>query len=231
VRLDRFEVLFYEKGGIPKEFRSELTFVQGGRESQATCRVNEPVSFGGLTFYQASYGTEPEGPVHLKVTQGQQQENLQVPLGQMLDLPGGQGQIMVVKVDGNLQGFGPAVQLAYKSGPKHPLIFWVLQDHPEAGEQVGPYRFRLEAAPFLFYSVLQVKRDPGVWWVYAGFLLFFPGFYLAFLRPQQRWALVLEKSPSGEWHGRLLGASPRAREDFDIRQARLLKELPRGRPS
>ena len=29
VRLDRFQVQFYEEGGIPKEFRSDLTFTKG----------------------------------------------------------------------------------------------------------------------------------------------------------------------------------------------------------
>ncbi len=138
---------------------------------------------------------------------------------------------MVVRVEGNLEGYGPAAQLAYKSGPEHPLIFWVLKDHPEMQEPIGPYRFALESANFQFYSVFQVKRDPGVPWVYLGFLLFLPGFYLAFFRPHQCWALVLEKSPQGDWQGRLLGSSPRAREDFDLRQTRLLEELKRGTPS
>ena len=231
VRLDRFQVQFYEGGGIPKEFRSDLVFIQGSRELRATCRVNEPVSFGGFTFYQADYGTQPEGQVGLQVIQGSHRESLQAPLHQWLPLPGGEAQIMVVEVEANLEGFGPAVELAYKSGPEHPQIFWVLKDHPEVEEQTGPYRFALESANFKYYSGLEVNRDPGVPWVYLGFLLFLPGFYLAFFRPHQCWALVLEQSPQGDWQGRLLGSSPRAREDFDLRQARLLEELKRGTPS
>ncbi len=231
VRLDRFQVQFYEQGGIPKEFRSDLTFSQGGRELKATCRVNEPVSFGGFTFYQADYGTQLKGQVRLQVIQGARRESLQAPLDQWLTLPGGQGQIMVIEVEANLQGFGPAVQLSYKNGPEHPLFFWVLKDHPEVAEPIGPYLFALESANFEFYSGLEVNRDPGVPWVYLGFLLLLPGFYLAFFRPHQCWALVLEKSPQGDWQGRLLGSSPRAREDFDLRQVRLLEELKRGTPS
>jgi len=110
-------------------------------------------------------------------------------------------------------------------------FFMVFQDHPEMNKPVGPYRLALDSAPVQYYSVFQVKRDPGVWWVYAGFLLFFPGFYLAFFRPHQRWAVVLEKSPKGGWKGRLLGASPRAREDFEIRQAQLLEEFKKDESS
>ena len=44
VRLDRFQVLYYAQGSMPKEFRSDLTFSQDGKEvKKAVCRVNEPV--------------------------------------------------------------------------------------------------------------------------------------------------------------------------------------------
>jgi cytochrome c biogenesis protein len=231
VRLDRFQVLYYSKGGMPKEFRSDLTFLQDGKEmARAVCRVNHPVTFGGLTFYQASYGSQAAGPVRLLVRHGDRKETLEVPERKLVDLPGGQAQIMVLRVDGNFQGFGPAVQLAYKSGPRHPQFFMLFQDHPEMQQPAGPYRFAVESAPYKFYSVFQVKYDPGVWWVYAGFILFLPGFYLAFFRPHQRWALVLEPTSQGGWRGRLLGASPRSREDFEVRQSRLCEELKKVKP-
>jgi cytochrome c biogenesis protein len=232
VRLDKFQVSYYESGGMPKEFRSDLTFLKDGREvSRATCRVNEPVSFGGLTFYQASYGTEATGPIRLIMQQGNQRQTIEAPLRQAVELPGGQGEVMAVRVDGNFQGYGPAVLVAYSPGSGHPLVFWALKDHPELGEQPGPYRFSVESIPLRYYSVFQVKNDPGVWWVYAGFLLFLPGLYLAFLRPTERWALILAKTPKGKWQARLLGASPRQREEFTARQERLLMELKRGTPS
>jgi cytochrome c biogenesis protein len=232
VRLDKFQVSYYEPGGSPKEFRSDLTFMKDGREvSRATCRVNEPVSFGGLTFYQSSFGSQSTGPIRLKVQLGDLNQSIEAPLRQPTSLPGGQGRIIPMKVDGNFQGYGPAVLLAFGSGSGHPEVFWILKDHPELGEQPGPYRFTLESAPFGYYSVFQVKRDPGVAWVYAGFILFLPGLYLAFFRPAERWALVLTKTPKGKCQGRLLGASPRYREEFAARQERLLMELKRGIPS
>jgi cytochrome c biogenesis protein len=231
VRLDKFLVSYYEPGGTPKEFRSDLTFLQGGREvAHSTCRVNEPVSFGGFTFYQSSYGTDSLGPIHLNVQQDGLNQSLELPFRQPVELPGGRGRLIAMRVDGNFQGYGPAVLLAFSPGSGHPQAFWVLQDHPELGEQPGPYRFQVESIPFKFYSVFQVKHDPGVGWVFAGFLLFLPGLYLALFRPVERWALVLAKTPQGKWQGRLLGASPRHREEFAARLERLLMELQRGTP-
>ena len=234
VRLDRFQVLYYADSPMPKEFRSDLTFLKNGKEEmKAVCRVNEPVTFGGLTFYQASYGSEPSGPVRLKVSYQERQETIEAPLRQMVELPGGEGRIMISKVEGNLEGLGPAVEGIFMTGRGmggHDF-FMVFKDHPEMNKPIGPYRLAVESAPFEFYSVFQVKHDPGVWWVYAGFLLFLPGFYLAFFRPPQRWAVVLQPAPKGGWQGRLLGASPRAREDFDLRRAQLVEEFKKGTPS
>jgi cytochrome c biogenesis protein len=231
VRLDKFQVTYYKRSGIPKEFRSDLTFLKDGRAvSQATCRVNEPVTFGGYTFYQSSYGTQATGPIRLKVQRGNLNRTIEAHFRQVADLPDGKGRIIPMRVDGNLQGYGPAVLLGFSHGG-HPVAFWVLKDHPELGEQPGPYRITAESIPFAYYSVFQVRYDPGVWCVYAGFLLFLPGFYLAFFRPAQRWAVVLEKTPQGKWQGRLLGASPRHREEFAARRERLLMELQRGTSS
>jgi cytochrome c biogenesis protein len=232
VRLDNFQVSYYEPGGSPKEFRSDLTFFQNGREiSRHTCRVNEPVSFGGFTFYQASYGAEATGSIRLNIQQGDHRQTIEALLRQPVELPEGQGRLIAMRVDGNFQGYGPAVLLAYSAGTGHPQAFWVLRDHPRLGQQPGPYRFSVESIPLRYYSVFQVKHDPGVGWVYAGFLMFLPGLYLAFFRPTERWALVLSKTPDRRWRGRLLGVSPRQREEFAARQKRLLMELERGIPS
>ncbi len=232
VRLDKFQVSYYEPGSSPKEFRSDLTFFKDGREvRRAICRVNEPVSFGGLTFYQSSYGSQATGPIRLKVQLGDLIQSIEAPFRRPTELPGGRGQIIPMKVDGDLQGDGPAVLLAFSPGSGHPQAFWVLKDHPEMVEQPGPYRYTAEEVPFAYFSVFQVRHDPGVVWVYAGFLLFLPGLYLAFFRPTERWALVLAKTPQGRWQGRLLGASPRQREEFAARQERLLTELKQERAS
>jgi cytochrome c biogenesis protein len=230
IRLNRFEVQFYEKGGIPKEFSSDLTFLQDGKEAaSATCRVNDPVTFGGLTFYQSSYGSKPEGPLRFKIRHGDRAQVIEVPMRQMADVFGGEAQVMLLRVDGNLQGYGPAAQLAMRAGGLgHPQVFWVLKDHPKMGQQPRGYQINLESIPLRFYSVFQVKKDPGVWWVYAGFILFLPGFYLAFFRPAQRWAVVLEQDPKGRFKVRLLGASPRNREDFAASLERLQEGLKKG---
>ena len=57
VRCDKFEVSFYDTGA-PKEFRSDLAVIDKGREIlKESVVVNDPLTYEGITFYQASYGT------------------------------------------------------------------------------------------------------------------------------------------------------------------------------
>ena len=113
-----------------------------------------------------------------------------------------------MKVDGDFQGYGPAVLLAFSPGAGHPQVFWALKDHPEVGEQPGPYRFTVESIPLGYYSVFQVKHDPGVGWVYAGFLLFLPGLYWP---SSGRWSAgpwCWPKPPKANGRGACWGPAP-----------------------
>ncbi len=56
VRCNDFHVSFYENG-MPKEFRSDVTILENDLPAlHASIRVNDPISYHGVTFYQASYG-------------------------------------------------------------------------------------------------------------------------------------------------------------------------------
>ncbi len=58
IRLDSFIDEYYAGGGgIPKDYRSEITLLKGGEEvARGTVRVNEPVIHDGLRVHQAFYG-------------------------------------------------------------------------------------------------------------------------------------------------------------------------------
>jgi cytochrome c biogenesis protein len=230
--LDRFQVLYYPDG-TPREFRSDLTFAKPGQApKQAVCRVNEPVSFGAYTFYQSSYGNV----LRLTVKEGENSRSVEAAVGQTVLIPGGQTHFRVLEYQPDLvmpgedqeKHLGPAARLVYWEADGRPRLVVVLENHPEMTDQhqSGPYRFYLKGSKS--FSVLQVKHDPGVWWVYAGFLLLLPGFYLAFLRPAERWALVLGPNKQGAWEARLLGAAPRAKETFQDRLERLRELLNKG---
>lgn len=62
VRLDEFQAEFYPGVPRPKKFVSEITRIENGTEAKTIIRMNEPMRYEGLTFFQASYGPPGAGP-------------------------------------------------------------------------------------------------------------------------------------------------------------------------
>lgn len=57
VRCDNFDVEYYGESDMPKAYRSWLTVLDGGKEVlKKVISVNNPLTYKGITFYQASFG-------------------------------------------------------------------------------------------------------------------------------------------------------------------------------
>ena len=59
VRLDSFEIDYYEGTRMPAQFRSRVTVEDGGRETRAVIEMNHELAYGGWRFFQSSYRQEP----------------------------------------------------------------------------------------------------------------------------------------------------------------------------
>ena len=128
IRCDRFIVEFYETGA-PKVFRSDLTFLRGDKvEMQGPLLVNHPIAFGGLRFYQSSYGVLPGGKAALAWMKGGQKEGQrEVAVGDRFALPGSAAEVEVLRIESDLMRMGPAVKLSVKAD-KDAVQFWVFQN-------------------------------------------------------------------------------------------------------
>jgi cytochrome c-type biogenesis protein CcsB len=60
VRLDAFEVGYYEGTRRPAQYRSQVVVRDGGRETKALIEMNRPLRYGGYTFFQSSYQETPQ---------------------------------------------------------------------------------------------------------------------------------------------------------------------------
>ena len=60
VRLDAFEVDYYEGTRRPAQFRSRVTVEDAGRETPAVIEMNHELAYGGYKFFQSSYRETPE---------------------------------------------------------------------------------------------------------------------------------------------------------------------------
>lgn len=211
IRCDRFVVEHYP-GGAPRLFRSDLAFLVDGRVAKAgSLRVNHPLDFGGLRFYQSSYGRLPGSGLSLSWSRGQERSGGREALpGASFSLPGGAGRVEILQVEENLMRMGPAVKLAVTDGAKS-VQFWVFQNierivavNPGLFEQVpmmnpglyAPWRFALESTGGRYYTVLQAARDPGAPLVALGAGLLIAGLIVVFFFAHRR--LWVEVTAAGD---------------------------------
>jgi hypothetical protein len=62
VRLDDFRAEFHPGTMKPASFESDITRIEDGREAKVRIRMNEPMRYEGLTFFQASWGPQGAAP-------------------------------------------------------------------------------------------------------------------------------------------------------------------------
>ena len=239
IRCDRFTVEHYENGA-PKVFRSDLTFIRDGKTvRQGALLVNHPIAFGGLRFYQSSYGVLPGGRLALSYFRGNgKASERETAVGDRFTLPGGEGEVEVIRVENDLMRIGPAVKLSVVS-PRGEVQFWVFQNieqikkaNPGILEQVpqmnpglfNPYLFSMQKKGEKFYTVLQAARDPGVPLVAGGAALLVVGLMITFFFSHRRFRIVLEEKQGKSRIG-LAGSSNRDPVGLENEMNRLLAEI------
>ena len=212
VRCDKFSVEFY-KTGAPKEFKSKLTFLVNGKDVRKNdLLVNHPVEFGGVTFYQASYGSVADKEAHLRIDGKSNKpfsSEITVKGNISYPLPGDQGSFKVVDMRNDIMHLGPAVLISIKPNTGEPVEFWVFKNYDAVQKKLpppmlaspkfnpeafSPYRFSLESLQTVYYTGLQANRDPGVPVVWAGCFLMVSGLFVTFFMSHKRmWVRVLDQ--------------------------------------
>lgn len=207
IRCDRFVVEHYESGA-PKLFRSDLSFLRNGRvEMAGALLVNHPLDFGGLRFYQSSYGRLPGGRLTLSWTRRDKPAGgREIHPGDRFELPGGAGEVEVLRVEGDLMRMGPAVKLSVTDG-KQAFQFWVFERierikaaNPGILAQVplmnpglfSPWLFSLEQTGERYFTVLQAAHDPGAPLVALGAGLVLGGLITVFFFSHRRFWIRVE---------------------------------------
>ena len=190
LRCEQFTLTLYDTGS-PKEFRSELTILKDKTELlRKSIVVNDPLSFQGLTFYQASY--QPiEGQLFAQLKNTRTGVSTGLPMKPRTEVswPGEGVRFGVVYFEETANKTGYRFKIWFTDGPETPSEFWMDLGATAKIERPGAtYDFTLTQH---FATGLQVAKDPGVWWVYIGCGLMLTGITVAFFLSHRRiWILV-----------------------------------------
>jgi len=201
IRVNDFDVSFYDTGA-PNEFKSNLTIIEKGKESfTKDIRVNHPLRYKGINIFQSSYGPgQPDGAVIEMVRLSDKQVTSHtLKIGEEIPLPENQG---FFKLEGFLPHFdfqgntlgeafigkvtqadGNSFQIALP--PKFPTFDKMRK---------GAFSFVVKGFEQKYYTGLQITKDPGVWYVYAGFILMIIGCWITFFMSHQSYFIEIQTS-------------------------------------
>lgn len=204
VQCEKFFVDYYQNG-MPKEYKSDLIFSLSGKEIlKGSLLVNHPITFMGVTFYQASYGTVPGDTVRIKIINGEKGAEatmVEIEKGKAVMLPDNKSSLTVSELRDDFMNLGPAVLVIIKSpeGKESPIWLFKNRDtimktysdmfslspkfNPSAYK---PFTLALDDIGSVTYTGLQVSKDPGVRLVFIGFAMIIIGLFFTFFASHRK---------------------------------------------
>jgi cytochrome c biogenesis protein len=231
VRCDDFNVSFYDSGA-PKEFRSSLVILENGQKvTEKDIIVNDPLRYKGINFFQSSYGAMPPKDFQISFSSTNSNPSVlhELSIGQSIELPDGTGRFAVREYvrDYIFRGYrvgGAVLGVLDKPGNEPMEIALPLRFPTFDKMRKGDWVISVEGYDNAYYTGLQVTRDPGVLFVYAGFILIILGCWVAFFMSHQK-IVVDVKSSSNSSRIRVFGLTNRNRLGFENAARKLGEQL------
>lgn len=232
VRCNDFEVQFYDTGA-PELFRSNLTVIEDGQERfTADITMNNPLRYRGINIFQSSYGTGTPDAALFSIVDNRTGGEISrtIKIGETIDLPDGKGTFL-------FQGFLP--HFDFKGHNLGEAFFGMVTLAGEQGRQIGlPVKFptfdKMRKGRFAFvvkdfekryYTGLQVTKDPGVWYVYTGFVLMILGCWVTFFMSHQAYFVAIRPGSAGASEIVVAGSTNRSRQSMKLHLEKFVKQI------
>ena len=205
VRCDDFKLIFYDLPGKKerhvKEYVSVLTLLENGKEIlKETVKVNHPLYYKGIAFYQSSYGAIHDLTLGVQWKGQREKGLLKLSEGETARIPNSPFSLRLLKYAHQVENLGEGVQMALFKPNQQPRVFWLLKNFPQIDQKRGDeFALTIEEVFEKEYTGLQVAKDPGVWIVWLGCGLMILGLIMSFFFSHQRvWVRIPGGSSGGE---------------------------------
>lgn len=214
LKLNRFETYYYKDGSV-KDWKSTLSVIKNSQNLLTkTIEVNHPLSFKGFVFYQSGYGWDWRNPeVELVVerkTEKALSRSIRTRVGEKISIKEEEIEIEPVyfvpdfvltkenKVTTrSLEPNNPAVYVRASEKGESVFSGWLFLKYP--GFNTGsPQRDSVLSVEFKDfkaepYSIIQIARDPGAPFIWAGCFLVMSGLFLAFYYTPRQLRFLIKK--------------------------------------
>ncbi|MBU1340374.1 MAG: cytochrome c biogenesis protein ResB [Proteobacteria bacterium] len=232
IRCNDFNVKFYDTGA-PEEFKSNLTIIENGKESfTQDIRVNHPLRYKGINIFQSSYGTaQPDRVVFEIIRLSDKSVTRQtIKIGEEIQLPENQG---LFKLEGFLPHFD------FKDHNLGEAFIGKITQKDGNSFQIGlPMKFptfdKMRKGTFAFvvkefeqkhYTGLQITKDPGIWYVYSGFILMIIGCWVTFFMSHQSYFIEIESSQDNVSKVFISGTTNRNTQGLKLKIQKMVTKL------
>jgi cytochrome c biogenesis protein len=227
VRCDDFKITYYDLQPPEKhvkEYMSLLTILDNGKDVlHTTVKVNHPLHYKGLAFYQSTYGLVHDVTLGVQRKRNKEKALFKALEGEDVRVPNSNAFIRVLKYVPQIHNFGEGIQMVLFGPNQVPKPFWVLRNRARfnPGEENDEYNFTLEGVASKEFTGLQVTKDPGVWVVWVGCALMIFGLIVSFFFSHQRLWVRIPKRSGGEII--LAGSTHKNRVGFEKKFSQLVE--------
>jgi cytochrome c biogenesis protein len=205
LELEAFRDAYHPTTGAPSDFASDVVLYQDGTEvARKTIKVNDPLRYDGISFYQADYG--PAAVIRVDGASGTAILRARVPLPYAVegnrrlgsfDLPEAGLTAVVVGTAGSGDTVvrpGQVRLLLYDAGGDTTPVAIATLDQGTTTAVAGlAFTFERESQ----YVDMKIASDPGVPLVWLGCILLAAGFSVGLLLPHRRTWARLAARPTG----------------------------------
>jgi cytochrome c biogenesis protein len=203
IQCDDFNVSYYESG-TPREYRSSLTIIEQDKSIlNKNITVNDPLRYKGINIFQSSFGEVPPNKITIQIINNLSGMSYseKVTIGKPFDLPEDMGKLEIKGSTDSTNFKGVDLREAFVGvfEPKNwkPVEIILPLRYPDFDKmRKGDQVFSVSGYDKIYYTGLQVTKDPGVWIVYSGFILMILGCIVTFFMSHQR--ICVEVTKSGE---------------------------------
>ncbi|MGO9123655.1 MAG: cytochrome c biogenesis protein ResB [Terriglobales bacterium] len=229
--------------GTPKRWWSDLAVLQGGQVIlRKQIVVNDPLVYGGVRFYQASYGkTGKLDKLVLSATarDGKTSQDITMGLGETLPLDPDTTVRLVefipdyVVRDGQVYARSndlenPAAHLVVESKSGQAVNVWLPPIPGLEQNASSPYVFEGKDVQMAYFTGLEVSHEPGQWSVWAGVVLMGLGLALVFYFAHVRVWAVPVRDARGQLKLWIGGTANKNKDVFEWRFRKLVEQIESG---
>jgi len=231
LRLESFSDEYYPDG-MPKDYRSQVVVYQGGQEAKrGTIRVNYPMSYNGIRFYQSFFG--PAASLQVKNSAGEvlYQDSVALPeisTSMYVERPAGS---FSLPNDYEVYLVSPVTNTTDPVMADNDLLIEIYSQQMKlvaSGKLSAGVPQKLADLEFTYlekgkFSGFQVSRNPGTPLIWVAFALLLTGVSIVLYFPnRQVWAMV---SPAGAGSRILLRSTSARNIGANTELTRLVKSM------